>query len=65
MKLTLIEYIKDCQRPNGHRERVHPDEAARLVRVGKAKLPTLRDLGLYMKDPKRNKCKTTEAEAAD
>lgn len=56
MKLTLIEYIKDCQRLKGVREVVHPDEAARLVRVGKAKLADA---------PKRNKRRTTEAEAAD
>ena len=56
MKLTMVEYIKDCQRPKGHREMVHPDEAARLVRVGKAKI---------VGQPKRNKRRTTEAEAAD
>ncbi len=56
MKRTLVEYIKDCHRLRGVKELVHPDEAARLVRVGKAKLTG---------EPKRNKRKTIEAEVAD
>ena len=56
MKRTLIEYIKDGYYPKGYHQWVHPDEAARLVRVGKAKL---------VGEPKRNKRKTTQAEGSD